>query len=59
MRFAFNDVARSNGWEEWPYVGTEDYIELHEIAGTTSFDCKVIGMSDQTYGKMPEEDAQY
>ena len=58
MRFSYNKVADENGWGEWPYMPAEhDKLEKHETIGYTDFECTVVAMIDERYGKMPKKDS--
>ena len=58
MRFAYNKVADENGWGEWPYARGEPFIiEEHQTIGYTDFECTVVAMIDERYGKMPKKDS--
>ena len=56
MRFGYNKVALENGWGKFPYTpGGNDRIRAREVIGYTNFECTVVNIIDETYGKMPEE----
>ena len=57
MRIQYNKAALENSWNQFPQLN-----ETHDEAGATVgpitvFSCTVKTIIDQTYGKMPDENA--